>query len=254
MHYQITGTGTPIVFIHGFCETLDIWGSFEKELSKTYQVILIDLPGFGRSTLPQNDFNLADIAVQLKALLDQLNICKCFMIGHSLGGYICLEFAKKYDAYLLGFGLFNSTVFQDTDEKKYIREKTIQFVGKRGTKAFTDTFVSNLFYERNRQKLSKDIKTLTKSAAATSPNTIIAYSKAMKKREDSFGFWTSFPKPVFLIAGAEDAGITLQDSQQIIDAISNGKGIVLQETGHMGFVEKEMVTLEFISKFLSEYL
>jgi pimeloyl-ACP methyl ester carboxylesterase len=254
MYYRITGSGNPIVFIHGFCETHTIWRAFEEALSKTHQVILVDLPGFGESDLPESDFSLRDIANQLKTLLDTLKIEKCFMIGHSLGGYICLEFAKKYEEQLLGFGFFNSTIFADNKEKKYIRDKTIQFVGKHGTKAFTNTFVSNLFYEGNRLKFSKEIMELTKSAAATNPETIIAYSKAMKTRHCSLDFWKQCQKPVFLIAGAKDEGIPIEDSTKIIDAISNGKGIILPETGHMGFVEKEKEALKFIKVFFVDYL
>ena len=254
MHYQITGSGRSIVFIHGFCETHSIWNPFEEALSKTHQVILVDLPGFGASTLPESKFSLADIATQLKTLLDELKIGKCFMIGHSLGGYVCLEFAKKYGDDILGFGLFNSTVFADNKEKQYIRDKTIQFVSKHDTKAFTNTFVSNLFYEGNRQKFLKEIMELTDSAASTSPETIIVYSEAMKSRNDSFNFWGQFQKPVFLIAGAKDAGIPIQDSTKMIDAISLGNGIILPETGHMGFVEKEKESLGFIKNFLNKYL
>lgn len=254
MHYQITGSGTPIVFIHGFCETHAIWTPFEETLSKTHQVILVDLPGFGASDLPERDFSLTDIAYQLKSLLDEIKIGKCFMIGHSLGGYICLEFAKKYEADLLGFGLFNSTVFADNKEKQYIRDKIIEFVGKHGTKAFTNTFVETLFYEGNRSKLSKEIQELTESAAATNPETIIVYSRAMKTRNDSFSYWSQLKKPIFLIAGEKDAGIAIQDSERMIEAISNGKGSILPEAGHMGFVEKETEALGFIKSFIEENL
>lgn len=254
MYYQITGQGLPIVFIHGFCETLDIWMPFEQKLSENHQVILIDLPGFGKSELLQDNFTLADIAYQLKSLLDELKIEKYFMIGHSLGGYICLEFAKKYETSLLGFGLFNSTIFADTDEKKYIRDKTIQFVGMHGAKAFANTFVGNLFFEGNRHKFAEEIKTLTAYTADTNPNAINAFSKAMKARADSFDFWSQFQKPVFLIAGANDAGIPLLDSQQMIEAIVLGKGIIFSETGHMSFVEKEKESLAFILTFIKEEL
>ena len=88
----------------------------------------------------------------------------------------------------------------------------------------------------------------------TNPYTIIAYSRAMKDRNDTFDFWSTYQKPVFLIAGAKDAGIPMQDSTKMIDAISLGNGIILPETGHMGFMEMEKETLEFIEEFLKAFM
>lgn len=121
MHYKVSGTGTPIVLIHGFCENSSIWKDLEKVLSDNYQVISVDLPGFGQSPLDNSDLTLDNVATILHDFLKQLKISSCFMIGHSLGGYITLSFAKKYSDMLLGFGLFHSTTFADSEEKRVIR-------------------------------------------------------------------------------------------------------------------------------------
>lgn len=254
MHYQISGSGKTIVFIHGYCETLNIWNHLESELSKSYQIVLIDLPGFGKSELETSDFSLKDIANQIRNLLLDIGISEYFMIGHSLGGYISMALAENHPENLLGIGLFHSSVFADNEQKRYIRDKTVQFVSKHGTKAFTDTFIGNLFYEGTRGQFTEEIEQMTQEIASTNPNSVMAYSLAMKNRSDTFGVWESLEKPVFLIAGENDAAVPLVDSQKIIDNISVGEGIILSETAHMGFVERKKECLDFIRNFLTKYV
>jgi pimeloyl-ACP methyl ester carboxylesterase len=58
------------------------------------------------------------------------------MIGHSMGGYITLAFAEEYPQYLDSFGLFHSSAFADSEEKKAIRTKAIDFINDKGPDAF----------------------------------------------------------------------------------------------------------------------
>ncbi|MFL5728399.1 MAG: alpha/beta fold hydrolase, partial [Cytophagaceae bacterium] len=128
LHYTESGRGKTIVLVHGFCESQEIWKKTQAALSAHYRVICPDLPGFGKSPLKVKDISIAYYAEMIKELLAFLNVEKCCMIGHSLGGYITLAFAEKYSAMLSSFGLFHSTAFADSPEKKENRNKTIQFI------------------------------------------------------------------------------------------------------------------------------
>src|ERR1041384_7943248 len=67
------------------------------------------------------------------------------LIGHSMGGYITLAFVEKYSNYLSAFGLFHSTAFPDTEEKKITRSKGIEFIKEHGAFEFLKTSTPNLF-------------------------------------------------------------------------------------------------------------
>ena len=87
LHYKKEGTGEALFLIHGFLENLSMWDEMAVELSKTNQVIRIDLPGFGKSDCIEDIHSMALFAECIKQLLKELNVDKFILIGHSMGGY-----------------------------------------------------------------------------------------------------------------------------------------------------------------------
>jgi pimeloyl-ACP methyl ester carboxylesterase len=248
--YSDTGEGLPVVFLHGYCETSDIWLGIQNHLSKNYRVITLDLPGFGGSPLPDYQFSLEDVAKEVKLFLDSIKLNKYVMIGHSLGGYTSLAFAKLYEDHLLGLGLFHSTVFEDDVEKKDNRTKLMEFIRKNGVKTFIKTFIPSLFYEGNLNALSDIIHNLKKSAENTPAESVIQYARAMRDRKGSEKMLRKFSKPVMFIIGEEDPSVSLQKSLKQVTLPINSHFLRLADTGHMGMFEKPDETFMFINGFL----
>jgi pimeloyl-ACP methyl ester carboxylesterase len=253
IHHTASGAGNPVVLLHGFCETSEIWSEWSKNLSQTHQVIVPDLPGFGESPLPLGATTLEDIADQISAFLSDQKIDKCFVAGHSLGGYVALALARKYPDLLTGLGLVHSTTFADNDEKKRNREKGIDHVNTHGMQAFSASFVPHLFYAQNLPKFRKEIESLKKIAADTPVETFEVYSRAMKNRQDSMHVWQEFEKPVFIIAGKEDSAVPFSQSAEMIKNIRKGNFLVLDEAAHMGFIEQKEACLTFVRTFFDQY-
>jgi pimeloyl-ACP methyl ester carboxylesterase len=207
--YSDTGAGLPVIFLHGFCETSDIWSDMQNKLSKKFRVITIDLPGFGVSPLLEYQFSLEDVATEIKKFLDSISLKKYVLIGHSLGGYIALAFTKLYDENLLGLGLFHSSVFEDDKEKKVNRTKLMEFIKKNGVKTFIKTFIPSLFYKENLSTLDGVIRNLKKSAENTLPESVIQYARAMRDRKGSEKTLSELLTPVMFIIGEEDASVPL---------------------------------------------
>lgn len=116
--YQLQGKGTPVVFVHGFCEDSMVWDEFIPEIvAAGYNVLTLDLPGFGESEVVQ-DASVEVIADVINAVLVELQLSNIILIGHSLGGYVALAFAKKYADKLIGLGLFHSQPYADSEEKR----------------------------------------------------------------------------------------------------------------------------------------
>ena len=245
-----SGKGESVVFLHGFCETSDIWADIQKQLSEEYHVISIDLPGFGGSTLPGSQFSLSDIARKIKSCLDEHNVHQYVMIGHSLGGYIALAFARLYQENLRGLGLFHSSVFTDSVEKMEIRNKLIDFVKKNGVRLFIKTFVPSLFYDKNLPQISQIVERLKIKAAKTQANSVIEYARAMRDRKSSVDLVRSIKIPVMFIIGEKDESVPLDKSLEQATLPYNSHILKLSETGHMGMYEKPDEAYSFIEKFL----
>ena len=133
------GEGKTIVLLHGYLESLEIWGVFSKELSKNFRVISIDIPGHGESEYFADKHTMEAISERVYLTLKKLHIKTCFMIGHSMGGYVTLMFHKLFPEMLSGFSLFHSHPFADSKESINKRLREIELI-KNGKKDLIATF------------------------------------------------------------------------------------------------------------------
>ncbi|MEP2773050.1 MAG: alpha/beta hydrolase [Fulvivirga sp.] len=251
IHFTDEGEGFPLLFIHGFCETHEMWDDFKIPFLKDFRVITVDLPGFGNSPLPDGGFTLADIADVLADFLDSLNIKQVVVVGHSLGGYVTLELAKLKSELIKGFCLFHSTAYADDEEKKDSRNKTIDFVEKRGVKVFATSFVPSLFYSKNRKNLTSEIDNAVAIASKTPLPTLVAYTKAMRDRQDRTDVLESFSNPILFIAGVKDTSVPLEKIEPQFLLPKRAVVKVLENTGHMGMFEKKTETQQMVKAFIA---
>jgi 3-oxoadipate enol-lactonase len=99
LHYEETGTGVPVVLLHGFSLDLRMWDDQVETLARRHRVIRYDLRGFGRSTPGTTPYRHAD---DLIAVLDHLAVGRAFLIGLSLGGGAVVNAAVAYPDRVLG--------------------------------------------------------------------------------------------------------------------------------------------------------
>lgn len=249
--YSDSGQGLPLVLLHGFCESKSLWNHFLPNLSQKFRVIAIDLPGFGESKSVQlpEIASMEWLAEQVKSLLDELRITHAVMIGHSLGGYVTLAFAKLFPEALLGLGLFHSTAFADTEEKQANRNKTIIYVENYGVEAFIRPFVGNLFWHTNRERCKSAIELLLNDGLNTPQQSIISVQKGMRDRADSAELIAEIDIPVLIIAGKNDGSVNFADSLKMSGLPKFCTAHFMHFTGHAGMFEREKETLKYVSDF-----
>jgi pimeloyl-ACP methyl ester carboxylesterase len=95
LNFKKSGSGPPLVILHGLFGSLDNWFSIAKELVEHYTLYLVDQRNHGDS--PHADvWNYAVMVEDLKELLDSEGLEKIFLMGHSMGGKTVMNFAVKY--------------------------------------------------------------------------------------------------------------------------------------------------------------
>ncbi len=94
LHYQVTGTGPPVVMLHGLSGSTRWWSRNVDALAQRFRVYRVDLVGFGRSRGQR--FGLHTAAEILVAWLDQLAIERVHLVGHSMGGYVAADLAARF--------------------------------------------------------------------------------------------------------------------------------------------------------------
>lgn len=96
LHYDVEGTGYPIVLIAGLNSDNTFWHYVSTELKKYFYVIKPDNRGVGKTKIHDSECTTEIMAEDIKDLLESLNIDQAHIIGHSLGGCIAQQFAIKY--------------------------------------------------------------------------------------------------------------------------------------------------------------
>jgi pimeloyl-ACP methyl ester carboxylesterase len=94
--YLDSGSGTPIVFVHGLMCSSSTWAAQVDRLATDHRVIAPDLFGHGESAKPAGDYSLGAHAATLRDLFDALGIADATVVGHSLGGGIALQLAYLF--------------------------------------------------------------------------------------------------------------------------------------------------------------
>jgi len=254
IYYTDIGQGKPIVLLHGYLESLEIWGDFAVELSKKFRILSFDIPGHGNSDILSEKHSMQALAENLKICLDQLCIEKFFMIGHSMGGYLTLMFHDLYPELLFGFCLFHSHPFADSEAtiKKRLRE--IELV-KDGKKDLIAKFnIPNAFSNQNLDLFKKEIKNATDIALQTPEKGIIANLHAMISRPDLSESLAKSTIPFLYLAGKLDNYIDFNTVVPKINYPKMSEQCILQNSGHMGFIEEKEISLLEIDHFMNQFI
>ncbi|HEX6044796.1 MAG TPA: alpha/beta hydrolase [Pyrinomonadaceae bacterium] len=97
MYYEIHGKGEPVVLLHGaFMTITNNWTEMIAELSKTRQVIAVEMQGHGRTADINRDFSYENLADDIASLLDYLKIKQADVLGYSMGGGVAMQLAIRH--------------------------------------------------------------------------------------------------------------------------------------------------------------
>ena len=85
-----------IVLLHGWGQNIDMMRPIGDNYTKDYQVLIIDLPGFGKSEEPTYPWSLSDYVNAIRSIIEKENINNPIMMGHSFGGKLAIMYASEY--------------------------------------------------------------------------------------------------------------------------------------------------------------
>lgn len=249
--YRIYGKGKPVILIHGFGEDGEIWNNQVEALKDKFQLIIPDLPGSGRSDSIV-DMSMEGMAEVIHSIIHEENIESCPVIGHSMGGYISLALVDKYWNHVSGLGLFHSSSFADSEEKKVNRKKGIDFIKEHNGFKFLETAIPNLFSPLNKDQRPELIDELVEKAHNFSGDALVSYYQAMMHRLDRTDLLRKSTVPLLFIMGKYDQAVPVEDSLQQCHLPEKSYIHMLQLSGHMGMLEEPEKSNSALEEFLVE--
>lgn len=251
IYCRFIGNGEPVLLVHGFGEDGDVWKHQAEFLKDQYRLIIPDLPGSGSSAIV-DDMSIEGMAQVLKNLLDAEGITgKLAIIGHSMGGYITLAIAEKYPGLLNRFGLFHSSAYADSEEKKDTRRKGIAFVKVHGAYEFIKTSTPNLFSPKTRDERPELVYEQIEALRNFSGEALVLYYQAMMQRPDRTFVLEQASVPVLFIIGEDDNAIPVKDQLEQSHLPRVSVIHILENCGHMGMLEKTRETNNMLFNFLA---
>ena len=125
LHYTDEGEGEPVILIHGFPLSSELWTPQRAALSANYRVLALDLRGHGMSEPPHGAASVEMYADDIMAFMDALGIGAANLAGLSMGGYIVMALLRRYPDRVRSIMLLATKAPGDTDAGKQARNDMI---------------------------------------------------------------------------------------------------------------------------------
>ena len=256
--YRVIGEGPVVVFLHGVPFDGSLWKN-QFNAFPYYKLIIPDLPGSGRSEMTE-DMSMEGIAECVKDIIIHETASLYFksgephsviVIGHSMGGYITLALAEKHPELLNGFGLFHSTAYADSEERKEGRKKTVELISQKGVSEFAKTSVPNLFGYVTKKENPEMIDEQTANACNFSAEALVNYQIAMMQRKDRREVLKNATVPVLFIFGKNDNVVPLKDGMEQCSLADLSYIHILESSGHVGMKEEPIETNAVLVNYLT---
>ncbi len=245
--YTDQGEGSPIILIHGFLENSTMWEILLPFLVKKHRVICIDLLGHGKTECLGYIHTMQDFSETVHAVINELHLNQVIIIGHSMGGYVGIAFAKAYPEKVNALCLLNSTPEADLEERKQLRLRANQMAKTQFEQLIRMSFI-NLFDPASKEIYHDDIAVALDHALQTPVQGYIASNEGMRLREDATTFWKNASFKRGMILGEKDWIIDASKQKEKFASYVEHFSII--KGGHMSHISNRDAMIMDILNFL----
>lgn len=242
-----------LVLIHAFPLSSVMYDSVAEILSlklPTLNIILVDLPGFGKAAaLDTWSFN--DAMISLHQELVSRGLMRIAIGGTSMGGYAAFAYYKEFPEHVTHLILSNTKAEADTAEGKAGREVFATDVLEKGYEAVYMRMLNSLTSRSTIQKHPEMLDRLRTMISSSSPQAIAAALRALANRDDSTNLLTSISIPTLVITGEGDELIKPDVTKVIADKVKNSTFLQMREVGHLAPLEAPEEWAKIVADFLT---
>ncbi len=242
---------TTVLLLHGYLETLYVWDDFIAKLLPKLRIISIDLPGHGLSGSHKINNSIEFSAEIAKEVLDICKVEKVCIIGHSMGGYIAIEAVKRYPEIFTSLILMHSGPHADSEEKKVDRKREIALINKSKLQAIAKMGIPKMFAPENLRRMDEKIYEIIELTETHDPEGVVATLEGLMSREDNIEFLRNYSSPFLLVLGKHDYHIPEDKANLLINELPNAEKLILEHSGHNGFLEETEIVQKKVLEFLN---
>jgi 3-oxoadipate enol-lactonase len=241
--------GNAVVMIHGFPLTREIWDAQAEALAATRRVVRPDLRGMGASAVTDGPYLMETLASDVASALDALAIERAALVGHSLGGYVALAFARMYTERVTHLALVCSRIAADTPEIAENRRKSADSIERDGV--LPREMVTRLLSAQTLQQRPEVARRALELSQRIEPRGAAAMLRGMALRDASDDIAADLDFPVLVVAGAHDAIVPMEEARAAARAFPQGRLEICRHSGHLPMLEEPDRLTEALAAFLT---
>lgn len=234
--YTDEGQGDPLLFVHGFPLSRKTWSRQVEAFKTDHRVLAPDLRGLGESEATEGPVAMVRFAEDLHALLQHLGLGAVTLIGHSMGGYIALAFAKAYPRDLRKLVLVGTKAGADTPEGAAARRATAEKVRLEGSAVVVEAMAPKMLAATNTDGAMAEA--VRGFMAPSKPQGVISALLGMAERPDAGAWLREIQIPTLVVAGTDDSIIPPSESEALARAIPGAQLRLIPKAGHLVAFER----------------
>ena len=261
MHVRVLGPadGLPLLLIHGFPLTGEIWSPVASLLEDQFRLIIPDLRGFGQSELAEQHepgvvpaMSIAQYADDLFVMLEEIGEQRpMVVVGLSMGGYIAMEFHRRFTSAVRALALVDTRAEPDTPERAQERLAAAERVRNEGSGVIANSIVDKLFAPGAPSVLREQWHRIMMQLR---PEAIAAALLAMAARGGYMDMLHTILCPTLIIVGEQDIITPPADAQTLKRGILISEVEVIPEAGHLTPIEQPERLSATITRFLNQHV
>ncbi|WP_240377005.1 alpha/beta fold hydrolase [Bacillus piscicola] len=252
IHYRMKGNGPVLFILHGLGNNAQSWDNQLEELSKSFRVIAWDAPGYGKSSDPHPDFEtFQEFSDVLNKVLEKLKIKSVFLLGHSMGAAIAIDFAyrfaEKVDKLVLSDPPRGAAVVTESKNKAKLNNR-IYAIDVEGPEALAKKRTRNLFSSYASEELIERAEQIMSQVRGPGYRSV-SYSLY---NLDQTMIFNKISAPTLVICGELDNITPPEDSKFIHDRLQDSTLQLIPRTGHLCYMEDPDSFNGIVEDFLIE--
>jgi len=252
LHFRETGTGTPIIILHGLFGSSDNWQSFGKNLAENgCQCVMVDLRNHGLSPHAEG-FSVEEMAMDVKELIEEKKLTGAIVMGHSLGGKTAMKLAELYPELLSALIVIDIAPRRYEVHHREILDSLLEidFDAVKSRSEAEEILKKGIPDTGTRQFLMKNLYWKEKDKLGWRFNLKVLNEK-IENVGERISFATPFSKPTLFIKGENSNYIGYEDEREIFEMFSSVEIKTAPGAGHWVHADNPSWLLEEVVDFIN---
>jgi len=245
--YDDAGEGPVVVLIHGHPFNRSMWAPQLGALSRHFRVIAPDLRGYGDSTVTSGTVTMAQLAADVRHLLDSRGVETAALVGLSMGGLVLMELATAQPQRWWALGFVATTAQPVTEAEKADRLAKARTAEEQGMRPLAQDMAARLYGPDPDKALTDQIMAMM---LATNPLGAAAALRGRAERPDYRSLLASLDTSSFVCVGDHDTFSTAAVTDELLGCLREPDVVVLSGVGHLPNLERPGDFNEHLPGFL----